>query len=50
MYIEINMEMKKEILSKASPPKLKKEKKKWQRPQILEWLDELCKEGELCEV
>jgi hypothetical protein len=36
------MEMKKEILSKARPPKLKREVKKWQRPKILEWLDELC--------
>lgn len=49
-YTEINMEMKKEILSKILPPKLKQEKKKWQRPQILEWLDELCRETELCEV
>jgi site-specific recombinase XerD len=44
LYVEINMEMKKEILSKARPPKLKREVKKWQRPKILEWLDELCQE------
>ena len=50
MYVEINMEMKKEILSKVQPPKLKQEVKMWQRPKILEWLDELCKEVELCEV
>jgi len=50
MYVEINMEMKKEILSKTQPPKLKQEIKKWQRPKILEWLDELCEQVELCEV
>ena len=50
MYIEINMEMKKEILSKTQPPQLKKEIKKWKRPKILEWLDELCKTVELCQV
>jgi len=50
MYIEINMKMKKEILSKTQPPRLKQEKKRWQRPKILEWLDELCREVELCEV
>ena len=50
MYAEINMEMKKEILSKVQPPKLKKQVKMWQRPKILAWLDELCEEVELCEV
>jgi site-specific recombinase XerD len=50
MYVEINMQMKKEILSKTQPPKLKPEVKKWQRPKILEWLDELSQEVELCEV
>ncbi len=50
MYVEINMKMKKDILSKAQPPELKYEKKKWQKTEILAWLDELCKEAELCEV
>ncbi len=50
MYIEINMEMKKEILSKAQPLKFEQEVKEWQRPKTLEWLDELCEEVELCEV
>jgi hypothetical protein len=50
MYVEINMEMKKEILSKTQSPKLKQEVKKWQRPKILEWLNELCEQVELCEV
>jgi hypothetical protein len=44
------MEMKKEILSKTQPPKLKQEAKKWRRPKILEWLDDLCEQVELCEV
>lgn len=50
MYVEINMEMKKKILSKTQSPKLKQEVKKWQRPKILEWLNELCEQVELCEV
>lgn len=50
MYVEINMEMKKEILSKTQPPKLKLEVKNWQRPKILKWLDELCEQVDLCEV
>ena len=50
MYVEINMEMKKEIISKTQPPKLKQEVKKWKQPKILEWLDELCHEVKLCEV
>jgi site-specific recombinase XerD len=49
MYVEINIEMKNEILSKTQPPRLRGEKKRWQRPKILEWLDELCREAELCE-
>ncbi len=47
MYIEINMEMKKEILSKAQPIQLKSEEKKWQNPKILEWLNNLSDEAEL---
>jgi site-specific recombinase XerD len=50
MYVEINMEMKKEILSKTQPPKLKQEAKKWRSSKILEWLDDLCEQVELCEV
>ena len=49
MYTELNMKMKKEILSKIQPPNLKQEVKKWQRPKILEWLDDLCRKVELCE-
>ncbi len=50
MYAEIDMEMKKKILSKTKPPKSIRERKKWKRPKILEWLDNLCKEEDLCEV
>ncbi len=45
MYVEINMEMKKEILAKVQPPGLKNEVAKWRKPKILEWLDHLCEEG-----
>ena len=50
MYAENNMEMKREILSKSQPLNLKTEVKKWRRPKILEWLDELCQGDRLCEV
>ena len=51
MYVEIDMEMKREILKKARPIEFKHEKEKWKNPEILEWLDELCKEEiELCAV
>ena len=49
LYTEINMDMKKEILSKVGPPTLKQEVKKWKTPKILQWLDDLCEEVELCE-
>lgn len=45
MYVDINMEMKKEILAKAQPPGLKHEVVKWRKPKILDWLDRLCEEG-----
>ncbi len=50
MYIEINIEMKKEILLKAQPIKLKPEVKKWKNSKILEWLDDLSDEVELCDL
>ncbi len=50
MYIEIDMRMKRKILSKSAPPSLKKEGKKWQQPNVLKWLDNLCGESTLCEV
>ena len=51
IYVEINMEMKKQIISKLQSPKSKHEKKKWHNPEILQWLDQLlCEEAALCEV
>jgi site-specific recombinase XerD len=50
MYVDINMDMKKEILAKAQPPELKQETPKWRNPQILDWLDNLCEGVSLCEV
>ena len=48
MYIEINMKLKKEILSRAESPKLKQERKNWKVPKILQWLEELSEEVKLC--
>ncbi len=50
LYVEIDIEMKKGILDKCRPPELKQKEKKWQNPEILDWLDNLCEEAELCEV
>ena len=49
MYAEIDMEMKKEILLKVQSPTVKSKIKKWKKPKILEWLDELCGVPALCE-
>jgi integrase/recombinase XerD len=50
MYADIDMEMKRKILEKNQPPELKQAKKTWRKPNILEWLDELCERTKLCEV
>lgn len=50
MYIEINMQMKREILKTNKPPKLKSKHNSWQQPKILQWLDELCRGSTLCGV
>jgi site-specific recombinase XerD len=45
-YVEIDMKMKRKALEACQPPKLKnhgKHRPKWQRPSILQWLDELSK-------
>ncbi len=47
MYIEINIEMKKEILLKAQPIKLKPEVKRWKSQKILDWLDKLGSDVDL---
>jgi integrase/recombinase XerD len=49
IYIEIDMEMKRRMLQKASPPAVKKPLP-WQKPDILQWLNALAKEPQLCAV
>jgi len=50
MYIEINMQMKKDILQRTHPPTMKLKQKKWRQPKILQWLDELPSGPSLCGV
>ena len=48
IYVEIDMEMKRKILSTGHPPPAtgtKKNLKKWQNTAILKWLDQLSKGG-----
>jgi len=49
MYIEIDMEMKRRMLEKAAAPAIKK-KELWHKPDILQWLNNLAKEQQLCAV
>jgi len=49
IYIEIDMEMKRKMLEKTSPPRTKI-KAPWHKPELLQWLDNLNKEPELCAV
>jgi site-specific recombinase XerD len=49
IYIEIDMEMKRKMLQKTPAPAVK-ETQIWQKPEILQWLDRLTKQPELCEV
>ncbi len=51
MYVEINMEMKRKILNTTQSPTTNTKKNKlhkWQKPDILKWLDELSKNPGLC--
>ena len=48
-YLEIDMEMKRQMLEKAGAPAIKK-KKLWHKPDILQWLNNLAKEQQLCAV
>lgn len=50
MYVEIDMKLKNEILNKCQPLEMKQKHKKWQQPEILDWLDKLCSGEKLCEV
>jgi site-specific recombinase XerD len=49
IYVEIDMEMKRKMLAKTDAPKIRK-KELWQEPHILQWLNNLAKEHELCKV
>jgi len=49
IYLEIDMEMKRRMLEKAGAPTIKK-KKLWHKPDILQWLNNLAKEQQLCAV
>ena len=49
IYVEIDMEMKRQMLQKAGPPDVKKPLP-WQKPNILQWLNALAKAPQLCVV
>jgi len=48
-YVEIDMEMKRQMLQKIGPPDIKKPLP-WQKPNILQWLNSLAKPSQLCVV
>ena len=47
IYIELDMDMKRKMLDRTEPPRVKKTPK-WQKPAILEWLSNLGKGPALC--
>ena len=47
VYLEIDMEMKRSMIEKASAPAMKEEKI-WHQPDIMAWLNNLTKEHQLC--
>ena len=49
IYVEIDMEMKRQMLQKAGPPDVKKPLP-WQKPNVLQWLNALAKTPQLCVV
>lgn len=49
IYIEIDMEMKRKMIAKAGAPKIGKNTP-WHKPHVLQWLDRLAKEPQLCGV
>ena len=49
MYIEIDMEMKRNMLKKADAPRISKSAP-WRRPSVLQWLNEITKKLDLCAV
>lgn len=49
IYLEIDMEMKRQMLEKVDAPAIEKEKP-WHQPDILQWLNNLAQEHQLCAV
>lgn len=49
LYVEIDMEMKRQMIQKAGAPVLDKALP-WQKPDVVKWLDKLSKAPELCVV
>ena len=49
IYVEIDMEMKRQMLQKAGPPDVKKPLP-WQKSNVLQWLNSLAKAPQLCVV
>ena len=49
IYVEIDMETKRKMLAKTAAPTISK-KAPWHRPSVLQWLNQLAREPELCEV
>jgi len=47
IYVEIDMEMKQKMIAKAGAPDIGN-KTPWQQPHILQWLNRLVKEPQLC--
>lgn len=47
IYVEIDMEMKRRMLTKAAAPRVNKALP-WQKPDILQWLASLAKSPQLC--
>jgi hypothetical protein len=47
VYLEIDMEMKRQMLQKAEAPTVKSATP-WRKPGILEWLKRLAKAPQLC--
>ena len=49
IYVEIDMEMKRQMLQKLGVPAVKKPPQ-WHKPDVLQWLDRLAKTPQLCKV
>jgi len=49
IYVEIDMEMKRQMLQKLGAPAVKKPPQ-WHKPDVLQWLNALAKSPQLCEV